>query len=176
MSITLEIDDDRRIRLWRDQAELHLNDRHPFEAFMCAWIAFNFFYVQIAIKNRDAIRRSLGQANYANESQQLDWLVRQSAFDQIFRKFVQENRNNCVEVIGLPVVNLLTKKKQPDGSNRTASLLSLNCEEFFGVLRTIRHNLFHGGKGLDDLRDFDLCDKSSRVLTKFLDFLLLNIR
>ena len=182
------------VECWGQEAQNHWDNEQPIQAFICAWIAFNYYYALFWTN----LRRQLGRegkrirfpylfghgyhkdiAGYVQDQVPIATFINRGshnpAFDSFWKSFVALKADSLVHRIELPITHLATDESVPDSKPREVRLIDLEIEPLFRVLVTIRNNLFHGGKRFTGRRDVEVCRCAAEFMVPFVTELIENI-
>lgn len=177
MAIVMKDFDDRRVKEW-----LYLPDKYglkhePAVGFVCAWIAFNYVYGLYCRQYSGKLRTlaEKGSEDKIGDREQWRFFVGQPELEAIFNEIKLGKNSKQIFDVEMPkrITDLLWghphPKRAPVGR---FSLRTLTALEFFDLLYTIRNNLFHGGKKVDNNEDRTILEVASSSLTNFMMELL----
>jgi hypothetical protein len=94
----------------------------------------------------------------------------------LFEEFKSDHSGALVKKIELPVTDLLRWVDVPNHKDRSCKLIDLETEEIFQILHTIRNDLFHGSKQLDNKVDQKRSVCAAELMVPFVDQLTGNMR
>ena len=117
-------------------------------SFICAWIAFNYYYGMVTTENSQRIRKKhkIREDELIPDSLQIEYLLQRTNFPKIVSEFQMQNEKELETIIDLPITNVSTNRDHPSSRTTSASLNELTPDEVIDSIYTIRNNLFHGGK------------------------------
>ncbi|MEW6532032.1 MAG: hypothetical protein AB1473_14435 [Thermodesulfobacteriota bacterium] len=157
-------------------ARYYVHDGDSFAAFFFAYYPFNHYYDRFAAHKKPSPKRyQRDDFGRVREREKLRFLADQDYFQTIYVQFQREFEPVTQDEVRLPVINMMTGESVPHEVSGDAKLSTLSAWDLFDTLYTIRNNLFHGQKRIDDHdRDWPLCAAAAQVLIAFLDHLLRN--
>jgi hypothetical protein len=177
VAIQIEGDIRSKIEWWLAESELHRERNESLQAYVCSWIAFNCYYARFGFENSAAVlkRNDLSRLNQITDADYLEWLASRQAFKKVVEDFGSSEAQSSTESIELPIISLLTKSRVPLDMAGDTRLITLatekNYKKLLRILGTIRNNVFHGGRELDNERDQRICDNAARFMEKFVGFI-----
>jgi hypothetical protein len=145
-------------------------------SFICAWIAFNYYYGIVTTENNKRIRRKfgIGEDEFIPDWLQIQYLLNDTVFPKIVSEFQMQNEKELAIIIELPITNVSspTKKDHPPSRTTDTPLIDLTPAELIDAIYAIRNNLFHGGKDPRWVpRDMRLCEQANTFLVPFVEYL-----
>lgn len=151
------------VKEWLNRAEKEVGDENAVFRFFCLFIAFNYLY-----KEYKNVKRKDGKSRSNSEKEQINLLLDEA------QKHIREFRPYEVLDADSEILKTPVKSVQNLRSGNTKEVISKeklaqkDIKELFHSVYTVRCNLFHGSKVLNEERDKKLVAECSTILEYFL--------